>query len=218
MEDLEGGGELFSSSAFLKVHVFIFGCAGSPSLSAGFLYLQRAGVALCGRERASPCGGPSCCRAWALGVRISVVTADGLSICGSRALEHRLSSCGAQDSLLCSMWDLPGPRIEPMPPALAGESLITGPPGKPLIFFFLLCAHIVLKFYFFDKLISQLIFKVHLFFLMLRHCMVSSSPHLREIGKHLVSFHKVERTEAPGGEFSGLVKAGPELMLLITNK
>ena len=38
----------------------------------------------------------------------------GLSSCGSWALEHRLSSCGAQADLLCRMWDLPGPGIEPV--------------------------------------------------------------------------------------------------------
>ena len=31
-----------------------------------------------------------------LGVQASVVVARGLSSCGSRALEHRLSSCGAR--------------------------------------------------------------------------------------------------------------------------
>ena len=45
---------------------------------------------------ASHCGGFSCCGAQALGVRASVVVACGLSSCGSQALEHRLSSCGAQ--------------------------------------------------------------------------------------------------------------------------
>ena len=35
------------------------------------------------------------CRAWALGAWASVVVAHGLSGCGSRALERRLSSCGA---------------------------------------------------------------------------------------------------------------------------
>ena len=30
------------------------------------------------------------------------------------------------------MWDLPGPGIEPISPALAGRFLTTGPPGKPL--------------------------------------------------------------------------------------
>ena len=29
------------------------------------------------------------------------------------------------------MWDLPGPQMEPMIPALAGRFLTTGPPGKP---------------------------------------------------------------------------------------
>ena len=46
--------------------------------------------------RASHCGGFSCCGAWALSARASVVVARGLSSCGSWALEHRLSSCGAQ--------------------------------------------------------------------------------------------------------------------------
>ena len=48
----------------------------------------------CG-ARASYCGGFSCCRARALGTRASVVMAHGLSSCGSRALEHRLSSWGS---------------------------------------------------------------------------------------------------------------------------
>ena len=30
------------------------------------------------------------------------------------------------------MWDLPGPGLEPMSPALAGRFLTTEPPGKPL--------------------------------------------------------------------------------------
>ena len=32
------------------------------------------------------------------------------------------------------MWDLPGPGLEPMSPALAGGFLTTVPPGKPTIF------------------------------------------------------------------------------------
>ena len=36
------------------------------------------------------------------------------------------------------MWDLPGPGIEPVSPALAGGFLSTVPPGKPpkIVFFF----------------------------------------------------------------------------------
>ena len=30
------------------------------------------------------------------------------------------------------MWDLPGPGIKPVSPALAGEFSATGPPGKSL--------------------------------------------------------------------------------------
>ena len=84
----------------------------------------------CG-ARASHCGGFSHCGARAVGAGASVVVAHGLSSCGLRALEHRLSSCGAWASLLRSMWDLPGPGLEPVSPALAGRFLTTEPPGKP---------------------------------------------------------------------------------------
>ena len=40
------------------------------------------------------------------------------------------------------MWDLPGPRLEPASPALAGRPSTTAPPGKPLnpFFTFVLCS------------------------------------------------------------------------------
>ena len=68
--------------------------------------------------------------AGALGVQASVVVAHGLSSCGSRTVECRLSSCGAWAQLLCGIWDLPGAGIEPVSPALAGGFLTTVPPGK----------------------------------------------------------------------------------------
>ena len=83
----------------------------------------------CGAQ-ASDCSGFSCCGAWALGVWASVVVAHGLSSYGSRAVEHRLSSCGRRASLLCGMWDLPRPGLKPVFPALAGGFLITVTPGK----------------------------------------------------------------------------------------
>ena len=55
------------------------------------------------------CGGFSRCRVPAQGVQASAVAAPGLS------------SCGAWAWLLHGMWDLPGPEIEPMSPALAGQ-------------------------------------------------------------------------------------------------
>ena len=87
----------------------------------------------CGAQ-ASHCSGFSCCRACALGTWASVVVVRGLSSCGSQAPEHRLSSCGARAELLCGIWDLPGPGLEPMSPALAGGFLTTTPPGKSLSF------------------------------------------------------------------------------------
>ena len=44
----------------------------------------------------------------------------------------RLSSCGPKAESPHGMWDLPGPGIEPMSPALAGGFLTTVPPGKYL--------------------------------------------------------------------------------------
>ena len=71
------------------------------------------------------------CGARALGTWASVVVAHGLSSCGSWALERRLSICGTCALLLHGMWDLPGPGLEPVSPALAGGFLTTVPPGKP---------------------------------------------------------------------------------------
>ena len=71
---------------------------------------------------------------WLLLLRSTGSRCAGFSSCGSRALEHRLSSCGAQAQLpllLRGVWDLPRPVLEPMCPALAGGFLTTAPPGKP---------------------------------------------------------------------------------------
>ena len=48
-------------------------------------------------------GGFFCCGARTLGTRAPVVVVRGLSSCGWRALERRLSSCGAQAQLICDM-------------------------------------------------------------------------------------------------------------------
>ena len=59
-----------------------------------------------------------------------------LAIAASLVAEHRLqmrrlSSCGSRAQLLCGMWDLPRPGLEPVSPALAGRLSTTAPPGKP---------------------------------------------------------------------------------------
>ena len=51
----------------------------------------------------------------------------GFSSCGSWAVERRLSSCGAWAQLLHGTWDLPGPGLKPVSPALAGGFLTTAP-------------------------------------------------------------------------------------------
>ena len=57
---------------------------------------------------------------------------SGCIRCSSWALEHRLNSCGTQAWLLRGMWDLPGPGIEPVYPALAGVCFTTELAGKSL--------------------------------------------------------------------------------------
>ena len=47
---------------------------------------------------------------------------------GSRALG--LSSCGTGAQLPTGMWNIPGPVIKPVLPALTGRFLSTAPPGK----------------------------------------------------------------------------------------
>ena len=61
------------------------------------------------------------------------------SLVAERGLQmRRLSNCGARTQLLCSMWDLPRPGLEPVFPALAGRFSTTAPPGKPSHIFYLL--------------------------------------------------------------------------------
>ena len=62
-----------------------------------------------------------------------------LTLAASLVAEHRLqtrrlSSCRSRAQLLRGMWDLPGPGLEPVSPALAGRFSTTAPPGKPWIF------------------------------------------------------------------------------------
>ena len=64
----------------------------------------------------------------------------GLSLSRPLVAEHRLqtrrlSDCGSRAQLLCGMWDLPRPGLEPVSPALAGRFSTTAPPGKPLLIF-----------------------------------------------------------------------------------
>ena len=107
---------------FFSIYLFIFLAVRGLSLVV---------ATLCCGARASHCSGLSCCGARAPGAQASAAAACGLSSCGLRAPEHRPSSCGAWAQVLRGMWDLPGPGLEPVSPALADGFLTTAPPGKP---------------------------------------------------------------------------------------
>ena len=72
----------------------------------------------------------------------------GAISCSSWALECAgVSNCGARAQLLCGTWNLPGPGVKPVSPALAGKFLSTVPSEKSvniLLFFSVLIFFCVL--------------------------------------------------------------------------
>ena len=65
-----------------------------------------------------------------IAVRWPLIIAASL-VAEHRLQKRRLSNCGSRAQLLCGMWDLPRPGLEPMSPALVGRLSTTAPPGKP---------------------------------------------------------------------------------------
>ena len=102
----------------------VLGCAGSSLLHRSFSSCSEQGLLSSCSAWASHRRGFSCCGARSL-------EHVGLRSCHARALEHMLNSCDAWAYLLCRMWDLPRPGIEPASPALAGRFFTTEPPEKP---------------------------------------------------------------------------------------
>ena len=101
---------------FFQLIHFIFGCAQSSLLCPGFLQLQQAGATPCCSGQPSHRSGSPC----------------------HQALGHvGFSSCGTWAELLHGMWNLPGPRMEPVSPVLAGIFLSIVPQGKSQFFFFI---------------------------------------------------------------------------------
>ena len=91
-----------------------------------YLFLAVLGLRFCARAFSS-CGerGP-----------LFIAVRGPLTIAACLVAEHglqmrRLSNCGSRAQLLCGMWDLPGPGLKPVSPALAGRLSTTAPPGKP---------------------------------------------------------------------------------------
>ena len=106
----------YSIRSLLHHYIFFFWMRWVFAAVRGLSLVAVSG--LCCGAWASHCSGFSCCRTGTLGAWASVVVARGLSSCGTGA------------ELLCGMWDLPGPGIEPVSPALAGGFLTAAPPGK----------------------------------------------------------------------------------------
>ena len=84
--------DLFLKLFFICLFLAALGlhCCASAFTSCGergLLFVEVRGLLIVVASR---------CGAWALGTQASVVVAQGLSSCGTRALERRLSSCGAR--------------------------------------------------------------------------------------------------------------------------
>ena len=95
----------------------------------GLLQLPLARLTSSCSVQTSYCIGFSC-GIQALGVWAWAIMLCRLSSCNSWALESCLRSWGTQAQLSHSVWDLPGPEIEPMPPALAGRFFTAELPRK----------------------------------------------------------------------------------------
>ena len=103
---------------FKKFFYFIFDCAGSSLLCAGFPSCRKQGplfIVVCGLRLAVAFlvvdRRPRCAQASGVAVR-------GLSSCGSRALECWLSSVAHRLKLPCGTCSLPGSGMGPMCPGL----------------------------------------------------------------------------------------------------
>ena len=117
---------------FFHVHVLLLELLCIYCILIYFIYLFLAvlGLRFCARAFSS-------CGKWGplfIAVR-GPLTVTASLVAEHRLQTHRLSRCGSRAQLLHSMWDLPGPGLEPASPALAGRLSTTAPPGKPFIVF-----------------------------------------------------------------------------------
>ena len=134
---------MFGSDCDCKTtHSFFFFLAalGLRCCAWAFFQLWRVGAALRSLRcsgRASHCGGFSCCGAWALGARASVVVARRIRSCGSRAQQLWLAGSRAQAQQLWCM-GLVDPRhvgssrirARTHDPCIGSGFLTTAPPGE----------------------------------------------------------------------------------------
>ena len=93
-----------------------------------YLFLAVLGLRFCARAFSS-------CGEWG---PLFITVRGPLTIAASLVAEHRLqtrrlSSCGSRAQLLHGMWDLPRPGLEPVSPALAGDSQPLHHQGSPTV-------------------------------------------------------------------------------------
>ena len=111
------GARIIFFLSFFMIYLFIFGCPGSRCCSPAFFSCGEQGLLSSCCVRTSQCHG-FCCRAPALGTWASAIVA------------HQCGSCGTWAEVSLGMRNLPGLRIKPVCPALAG-SLSLNHQGNP---------------------------------------------------------------------------------------
>ena len=89
------------------------------------LFIAVLGLRFCARAFSS------CDKWWPLFIAVRGPLTIAASLLEHRLQMRRLSNCDSRAQLLRGMWDIPGPGLEPVSPALAGRFLTTAPPGKP---------------------------------------------------------------------------------------
>ena len=125
-------------------HVFCIGrWTRPPGKLASFLpffHYGYAGFCCCTRAFSSEVSG-GCSLSQCTGFSLQwlpLMQSTGSGCTGFGSCSTRGSSCGTRAQLLRGMWNLPGPGIEPVSPALAGGLLSPVSPGK-FCFIFLTC-------------------------------------------------------------------------------
>ena len=96
---------------------------------------QHAGVFIALRGRSLVVTSAGCSLLLCKGFSMHRLYVGRLQYGGMQALEHRLHGCGTHAQFLRDMWNLPGPRVKPMSPALQGQFLSTLPLGNSLHLF-----------------------------------------------------------------------------------
>ena len=133
---------IFNLSWLFYIFILSFFLKKTTLLSTLFicLFLAALGLRFCARAFSS-CGerGPLF-----ITVRGPLTVAASL-VAGHSLQTRRLSSCGSRALLLCGMWDLPRPGLEPVSPALAGSLSTTAPPGKPHFVLFFICMFLLVS-------------------------------------------------------------------------